>query len=386
MSRKPRVALMRNRIYPGGIFHVMLEMVRVLNQHGIVPDLVTLKSRVSPDLAAEQYNMDVQFRVREILTDLRIPYEWHIILFNKISQSHLQKYDLVINHNNTSFLYKRPAGQQLISYVHFPRKARGLSDALSTHVPEGPSKKWYHIRRDPFKLASLAYQLDTRIDEQEIVLANSAYTRQTLLDHYPIPKNRVEVLYPPVEIPEVRTKSAKDEQLVVSLGRFAPEKRQLEQLEIARKLPHLKFCFMGFLSDNAYFEQCENFKKKHNLQHVDLLPNLSYRKVNELLDRAGLFLHAIRNEPFGITTVEAISHGCIPVVPDSGGQVEIVPRKELRYKDRSEAIKIIEQLLGRTKEEKEKLRADLFNRIREFDIPNFQQQFNELLNQIQDQN
>lgn len=382
MNHPPRVALMRNRIYPGGVFHVMLEMIRVLNGRGVVPDLVTLKSKVSPQLAAEKYDMEVEFNVQEILTDMRIPYEWHIILFNKISQHYLRKYDLVINHNNTSFFYHRPPHQTLLSYVHFPRKARGLSYARSTHIPDGPRKKWYHIREDPFKLASHAYRFDTRVDAEEIFLANSNYTRQTLLDHYSMSDNNVDVLYPPVDIPDVLPSVSTDENLVVSLGRFAPEKRQLKQLEIVRHLPDLRFRFMGFLSDKRYFKKCVRYKEEHRLNHVELLPNLGFGKVNEILDHAGLFLHAIQNEPFGITTVEAISHGCIPIVPDSGGQVEVVPNQMLRYSTTAEAVELIQKVSELQPNEKRQLRNSLFERVQEFDTSNFQLQFDELLDNV----
>ncbi|MFH5831719.1 glycosyltransferase family 4 protein [Halalkalibaculum sp. DA384] len=382
MNRTPRVALMRNRIYPGGVFHVMLQMIRSLNQKGVVPDLVTLKSKVSPELAAQKYNMEVQFRVREILADLRIPYEWHILLFNKISRHELRKYDIVINHNNTSFLYERPGRQKLISYVHFPRKARGLSRAQSIHRPEGPRKKWYHIRHDPFMLASHAYRFDNHVDKEEIVLANSTFTRQTLLNHYAMEAADVDVLYPPVEIPDGLPSSPKDEMMVVSLGRFAPEKRQMEQLEIARQLPNLQFRIMGFLSDQNYFEKCRAYKERHGLDHVELLPDLPFDQLNTLLDRAGLFLHSIRNEPFGITTVEAISHGCLPVVPDSGGQVEIVPDQDLRYSDTAEAAAIIKRVIDVPPGAKKERRDRLFKRVQEFDTDNFRQQFDELLNKV----
>ncbi|MDZ7690397.1 MAG: glycosyltransferase family 4 protein [Balneolaceae bacterium] len=347
-----------------------------------MPDLVTLKSKVTPEIAAEKYNMDVHFRVREILTDVRIPYEWHIILFNKISQNYLQDYDLVINHNNTSFLYKRPEAQKMVSYVHFPRKARGISNAVSIHRPNGPKKKWYHFRSDAFKLSSLAYRFDTAVDPEERYLANSEYTKQVLLDHYDLPSDQIEVLYPPVGINGEMGSAKKDESLIITLGRFSPEKRQLEQLKIARKLPQLNFKIMGFLSNQDYFRRCIDYLNDHQIKNAELMPNLPYDTLMKILDRAGLFLHSLQNEPFGITTVEAISHGCIPIVPDSGGQKEIVPIEELRYGSSSEAVKLIAKAAKKSEEEKDRLRNHLFEGIRQFETPNFEEQFNNLLNQV----
>ena len=49
----------------------------------------------------------------------------------------------------------------------------------------------------------------------------------------------------------------------------------------------------------------------------------------------------MRNEPFGITTVQAIAAGCIPIVPDSGGQREIVGNASLRYSGLDDVPKVI---------------------------------------------
>ena len=42
---------------------------------------------------------------------------------------------------------------------------------------------------------------------------------------------------------------------------------------------------------------------------------------------AMVYFHSLAGEPFGISTVEAMSAGLIPVVPDIGGHTEFVPLK-----------------------------------------------------------
>ena len=54
------------------------------------------------------------------------------------------------------------------------------------------------------------------------------------------------------------------------------------------------------------------------LGNVTLFPNLARPQMDELLAKARVFLHYKRNEGFGISTVEGIAKGCIPVVPDAG--------------------------------------------------------------------
>jgi glycogen synthase len=55
-------------------------------------------------------------------------------------------------------------------------------------------------------------------------------------------------------------------------------------------------------------------------------------------------MHNLRNEPFGISTVEAIAAGCVPIVHNSGGQREIVPFDDLRFNDKIEAVEKVKNL------------------------------------------
>lgn len=65
---------------------------------------------------------------------------------------------------------------------------------------------------------------------------------------------------------------------------------------------------------------------------VTFHPNVPADELAALYGEASLFWHAAghgeaapeRQEHFGITTVEAMAWGCVPLVPRSGGQVEIV--------------------------------------------------------------
>ena len=48
------------------------------------------------------------------------------------------------------------------------------------------------------------------------------------------------------------------------------------------------------------------------------------RMVKEILAKAKVYVHCAQNEHFGISIVEAMAAGCVPVVHNSGGPREIV--------------------------------------------------------------
>ena len=56
-------------------------------------------------------------------------------------------------------------------------------------------------------------------------------------------------------------------------------------------------------------------------------------------------MHARRDEEFGISVVEYLKAGIIPVVPDEGGSMEIVDTPSLTYRTDEDAARILARLL-----------------------------------------
>jgi len=152
------------------------------------------------------------------------------------------------------------------------------------------------------------------------------------------PPDLIDVLYPPVDI---QVNKMEKEEIVLSLGRFSEDKRQLEQLQVAKGCPSLQFILVGFVGDRdskRYHERCRRYIKEEALENVTLLTNVDRQTKSDLLARAKFFIHTLRNEPFGLSVAEAIAHGCIPIVHNSGGPAEMIPNSRLRFDDVNGAI------------------------------------------------
>lgn len=146
------------------------------------------------------------------------------------------------------------------------------------------------------------------------------------------------VVAPPTEIGfEVRPK----EPLILSVGRFTAVKKQLDMLHAFRSaadttLRHWKYYCLGGLSTSPRDQEC--FRELDEVARgcgAVLVANASRAMVRDLLQRASVFWHAMGYgedperdpqlmEHFGISTVEAMAAGCVPVVVNRGGQAEIV--------------------------------------------------------------
>lgn len=375
-----KVAIIQNRIIKGGRLQVISHFIHTLNSLGIVPDLVTQNLKVSRNDIKKFYGQEIQYNIREIFIDLRIPFEFHILLFNALTSLYCKNYDLIINSSNTSFLgFWRPP---VISYVHYPRKDRNISNLKSIHYPEGPLKNPYNFKEFFDILSGMFYQLNININPSETIIANSIFTRSVINRNYPNYRNNIHVIYPPVyeqNSTDINT-TGKQRNLIVSLGRFTWEKRQLEQIQIAERLPEYEFAIIGFEKEgDQYFKTCRKYLSERHVENVLMFKNIPADEVKNWLRKATYFIHNTRNEPFGITTVEAIINDCLPIVHNSGGQIEIVENSILRFNDKEDAVEKIRRIDSWTDDIKHKNLMNLKLRLYKYSTGDFSAKIKKLV-------
>jgi glycosyltransferase involved in cell wall biosynthesis len=90
------------------------------------------------------------------------------------------------------------------------------------------------------------------------------------------------------------------------------------------------------------------------------------RKVyHQSLGEARAYVHLMQGEHFGITIVEAMSAGCVPIVHDSGGPREIVDdRTGFRWQTEEEIPGMIDAAMRNSPSAIARDRAQLFSRSR----------------------
>lgn len=153
------------------------------------------------------------------------------------------------------------------------------------------------------------------------------------------------ILYPPVDVEDFAP--AGKDNIILSVGRFFPEHHNKKQLEMAQNfidlytknpevMKNFTLCLAGGVENKAeHMDYVKSIKKLSENFPIKVLTNIDWDKLVELFSRSLIFWHAsgmgedeIRHpekfEHFGITTVEAMASGCIPVVINKGGQTEII--------------------------------------------------------------
>ncbi|OFW63514.1 MAG: hypothetical protein A2Z35_00525 [Actinobacteria bacterium RBG_19FT_COMBO_36_27] len=153
------------------------------------------------------------------------------------------------------------------------------------------------------------------------------------------------ILFPPVDIGSFKVE--KKDKIILCAGRFFPEhhnKKQLELVEVFKELVdrypekmrgYTLYLVGGVESRPDHLEYVEKIMAAGKNYPVKVITNIEWEKLVGIFTRSLIFWHASgmgedekvhpeKFEHFGITTVEAMAAGCIPVVINKGGQKEII--------------------------------------------------------------
>lgn len=200
------------------------------------------------------------------------------------------------------------------------------------------------------------------------VIANSTWTCEKLKSMWTFRK--IKVIYPPCRvglIPEVREDDDNKVVRIASLGQFRQEKRQELQISIVQKLAetnsHLRFelNLIGSIRGERDLQLLNHLRtlsesSPSNLEcrfHV----NLPFKEVQFVLLSCQYGLHTMREEHFGISIVDMMSHGLIVFSHDSGGpSTDIIKNKFNGFlcKD-DEFVDKMKNAIGLSKKEKNKI-------------------------------
>lgn len=351
-----KIAILQNRIGIGGRNVVISEFVRLCNQHRVSPDIFTFSSSPDAERFLKEYGKNLDFNLRTIkYIGFKRGTAYQTPLLNALSYSALRGFDYVFNSGRCPYFL--PEGPFYIHYVHFPLEA-------SLRTEQHFKSTIGYIYTLPLKM--LYYKRSNKVTNG-IFLANSRFTASVTSQVYTsLDRSQIDVVYPPCQITRKQNNETRDLDFV-SLGSIISDKRQLDQLLLARHFQEYSFHIIGGLKSRKYYQKCLNFIKENNLANVHLYIDASRTQVLDILSRSKLYIHTKHDEHFGISTVEAIDNGCLPVVHDSGGSREIVPYKDLRFSGIYDAISKITSLLSSYSETRKMILPELTKHILKYD-------------------
>ena len=170
------------------------------------------------------------------------------------------------------------------------------------------------------------------------IICNSFFTKKIIDKEFGVIS---EVLYPP--FPDI-IKPGKKENIILSVGRFDPllhPKKQDVILEVFKQLVESKKIkkWHLILAGGVLHKEGEIFVNKLKNQAkgypIEIKTNVSFKELKKMYAQAKIYWHAAgfgenlvrhpeRAEHFGISVVEAMASGCLPIVFNGGGLPEII--------------------------------------------------------------
>lgn len=177
-----------------------------------------------------------------------------------------------------------------------------------------------------------------KLSSWNLAVCNSKFTEGVIKEQWPV---KTCVVYPPVEVEAI--KHLKKKKQILTVGRFtsfSKSKKHEDMIEVFKKMyssgkiPDWSLHLAGSIEgDEGYIEELRDLAKD---RPIFFYPDYPFNDLIRLYGESSIYWHAAgfdeddpaKMEHFGISTVEAMAAGCVPIVINKGGQPEIVENKK----------------------------------------------------------
>lgn len=214
-------------------------------------------------------------------------------------------------------------------------------------IPFVLSRKLFVHFQQPFPMIKPSLRNNLKKIRITSFFCNSLFTKSFVDKEFGI---NSKVVYPPVDI---KIRKSKKENIILHVGRFRAVnigtqdyKKQGVMVEVFKKmvdsgLENWKFVLTVGLQENDK-SKFNKLNEKAKGYPIEFLINLNSDGLGKVYSKSKIYWHASgygedldRNpelaEHFGISTVEAMGAGAVPVVINTGGQKEIVENAKSGY-------------------------------------------------------
>jgi glycosyltransferase involved in cell wall biosynthesis len=176
-------------------------------------------------------------------------------------------------------------------------------------------------------------------------ITNSLYSKNRLREEF---GKQAMIVYPPVPVECPKGEHPKED-IVLSIGRIVPNKNFQAIGEVGPSIPKARFLLIGEPGRKgniivSYIKgRFSALNLSENFTYMGWVPHETKQK---LLQRAKVLFHPSHDESFGISIVEGMANGAIPVVHNSGAPSEYVPSEWL-FNNNSEALEKVKTALSK---------------------------------------
>jgi glycosyltransferase involved in cell wall biosynthesis len=360
----------------GGGERLAVATIKAISSMGIGVELSTVEK---PDMALIQdaYGTSVSEDIKKIRT------------LNILQKYGPRNYTFTVNTHGDMlpFYHKDFTKKNAITYCHYPI-ARYLIDCgdpdysavLQNMCLLGMTSAVRNGYHDVVRSAYVKMMLNST------VLTNSEFSRKAIFKTFGVDST---ILPPPVDVDIFRNaclaSNVRNDSILV-ISRFHPSKKIENAIHLAKLLcqNEVGICMniVGNMPSDGigYFNYLNDLVRHYGLENfVRFEINVRFDRLLDLMRRSKVYVHPLPGEPFGISTVEAMSAGIIPVVPDIGGHTEFVPAR-YQFHTYGEGVQAVAAALAAPASE----RIKLSHSTQKYSVTNYIEKFQQILVKVMD--
>jgi glycosyltransferase involved in cell wall biosynthesis len=360
----------------GGGERLAVATIKAISSMGIGVELSTVEK---PDMALirDAYGTSVSEDIKKIRT------------LNILQKYGPRNYTFTVNTHGDMlpFYHKDFTKKNAITYCHYPI-ARYLIDCgdpdysavLQNMCLLGMTSAVRNGYHDVMRSAYVKMMLNST------VLTNSEFSRKAIFKTFGVDST---ILPPPVDVDIFRNaclaSNVRNDSILV-ISRFHPSKKIENAIHLAKLLcqNEVGICMniVGNMPSDGigYFNYLNDLVRHYGLENfVRFEINVRFDRLLDLMRRSKVYVHPLPGEPFGISTVEAMSAGIIPVVPDIGGHTEFVPAR-YQFHTYGEGVQAVAAALAAPASE----RIKLSHSTQKYSVTNYIEKFQQILVKVMD--
>ena len=316
-----------------------------------------------------------------------------------------ERYDININTHVDLLPYYQDyfSKKNAVVYCHFPmakqyiesrnlqylkRDLRIIKDqeqenTLSNNDTGSKNKEKY------FQMVKYFYD---NLMKNSTVITNSEYSRKAIFEAFDSDDiDEVQVLSPPVDVDTFRRvllsspTNKREDDIILVVSRIDKQKKIENAIRLAKLLKQNNIGSGMKIIGNIDYKYDLNYYLSLNQMVIDfdledyvtLETDVCLNNILSIMREAKVYFHPMIGEHFGISIVEAMAAGLVPIVPDVGGPTEFVPKK-YHFHTFEEAVKIISTAFNTAYNE----RVQISNSVSKFSISNYIEGFQKIVNEL----
>lgn len=323
---------------------------------------------------------------------------WRVDVFwsnEEVKQKLIEKFALEIERIN--FVLYSPRTSNLLSRKKIESNYDLLFYFSDGSIPFMFGKKNLLHFQVPFKnVLKKSLKNTFKLKRIFAVVCNSNFTKKFIDKGLGIASK---VIFPPVDVEllEPMTKN----NVILSVGRFSQllqGKRQdvlvdvFKEMVKEKKIQDWKLILAGG-SEIGSTDYLRELRQSSGEYPIEIIENPSFKELKKLYGEAKIFWTASgygidenrqpeRVEHFGMSTVEAMAAGCVPIVMEKGGQKEIIEngKNGLFWQEKEELEKLTTELI-KDPAKLQKISKDAILRSKDFSKKIFCDKFLSLVNE-----